>query len=125
MSILVGKHIRTVLFNSQLAEKVGNRIFLDGLNRETAFPFIVYTYNVSKGDETKDGDIDMCQLSIFVFSKDGDSSLELADEVRRLTEHSKGDYDTFSVLDTSFEGYRGSLDEDVYVRELNFNVKTQ
>lgn len=124
MSILVGKHIKEILFSSSLAEKVGNRIFLEGLNRETSFPFIVYTYNVERGDETKDGDMDNCQLTVYIFSKDGDSSLELAHEARKLLEHSKGDYTQFSVLDTTFESYIGRLEEDVFVRELNFNIKT-
>lgn len=124
MSILVGQHIRQMLFSSPLAENVGGRIYLDGLNRECAFPFIVYTYTVENGDETKDYDMDLCQVSVFVFSKDGETSLELADEVRKTLEHSRGDYGEFSVKDTTFEGYRGNLDEDVYVRELNFNIKT-
>lgn len=124
MSILVGKHIKKVLFNSSLADKVGNRIFLEGLNRETLFPFIIYTYNVENGDSTKDIDFDLCQLTVYIFSKEGDSSLELAHEARRLLEHSRGDYDSFSVLDTTFESYIGRLEEDVYIRELNFNVKT-
>lgn len=124
MSILVGKHIKEILFSSSLAEKVGNRIFLEGLNRETSFPFIVYTYNVERGDETKDGEMDNCQLTVYIFSKDGDSSLELAHEARKLLEHSKGDYANFSVLDTFFESYIGRLEEDVFVRELNFNIKT-
>lgn len=124
MSILVGKHIKEILFSSSLAEKVGNRIFLEGLNRETSFPFIVYTYNVERGDETKDGEMDNCQLTVYIFSKDGDSSLELAHEARKVLEHSKGDYTKFSVLDTTFESYIGRLEEDVFVRELNFNIKT-
>jgi hypothetical protein len=68
--------------------------------------------------------MDNCLVNVYVFSKDGDSSLELADEVRRLLEHSEGDYEGFSVLDTEFSSYRGSLEEDVYVRELEFNIKT-
>lgn len=124
MSILVAQHIKEVLFNSSLAEKVGNRIFLEGLSRETSFPFIIYTYNVENGDSTKDGDMDNCQLTVYIFSKEGDSSLELAHEARKVLEHSKGDYTKFSVLDTTFESYIGRLEEDVFVRELNFNIKT-
>ena len=52
MSILVGKHIRKVLHESAVRDKVGGRIFMDGLNRETEFPFIVYTYTVSKDERT-------------------------------------------------------------------------
>lgn len=124
MSILVAQHIKEVLFNSSLADKVGNRIFLEGLSRETSFPFIIYTYNVENGDSTKDGDMDNCQLTVYIFSKEGDSSLELAHEARKVLEHSKGDYTKFSVLDTTFESYIGRLEEDVFVRELNFNIKT-
>lgn len=124
MSILVAQHIKEVLFNSSLAEKVGNRIFLEGLSRETSFPYIIYTYNVENGDSTKDGDMDNCQLTVYIFSKEGDSSLELAHEARKVLEHSKGDYTKFSVLDTTFESYIGRLEEDVFVRELNFNIKT-
>lgn len=113
-----------MLFESSLADKVGERIFLDGLNRECAFPFIVYAYTVEPGEGTKDYRTDLCQVSVFVFSKDGENSLELADDVRSVLEHSKGVYERFEVEDTTFEGYRGSLEEDVYVRELNFNIKT-
>lgn len=124
MSILVGKHIRKVLHESALRDKVGGRIFMDGLNRETEFPFVVYTYTVSKDEGTKDGDQDLCQVSVFVFSKDGEESLELANDVRKALEHSEGYYEEFSVVDTEFESYRGGLDTDVYERELNFNIKT-
>lgn len=124
MSILVGKHIRKMLHESALRDKVGGRIFMDGLNRETEFPFVVYTYTVSKDEGTKDGDEDLCQVSVFVFSKDGEESLELANDVRKALEHSEGYYDEFSVADTEFESYRGGLEADVYERELNFNIKT-
>lgn len=113
-----------MLFNSSLSDKVGDRIYLEGLNRETSFPFIVYTYSVSPELGTKDGGMDSCNAIVYVFSKDGDSSLELADEVRRLLEFSNGEYGSFSVSDTEFNGYRGSLDEDIYVRELEFTIKT-
>ena len=124
MSILVGKHIRKMLHESALRDKVGGRIFMDGLNRETEFPFVVYIYTVSKDEGTKDGDQDLCQVSVFVFSKDGEESLELANDVRKALEHSEGYYEEFSVVDTEFESYRGGLDTDVYERELNFNIKT-
>lgn len=124
MSILVGKHIRKMLHESALRDKVGGRIFMDGLNRETDFPFVVYTYTVSKDEGTKDGDQDLCQVSVFVFSKDGEESLELANDVRKALEHSEGYYEEFSVVDTEFESYRGGLEADVYERELNFNIKT-
>lgn len=124
MSILVGKHIRKMLFESSLAEKVGGRIFLEGLNRDCPFPFIVYTYTVEPDEGTKDYRTDTCQVSVFVFSKDGEESLELAEEVRNVLQYSKGDYEQFRVVKTTFEGYRGSLEEDVYVRELDFNIKT-
>lgn len=124
MSILVGKHIRKMLHESALRYKVGGRIFMDGLNRETEFPFVVYTYTVSKDEGTKDGDEDLCQVSVFVFSKDGEESLELANDVRKALEGTSGDYGDFSVVDTEFESYRGGLEADVYERELNFNIKT-
>lgn len=122
MSILVGKHIKKVLFGGNL--NVGDRIFLEGLNRETSYPYIIYSYSVIPEIGTKDGGMDYCQLVISIFSKDGDSSLELADKVRRLLENSSGDYGTFSVIDTKFESYRGVLNEDVYERELEFTIKT-
>lgn len=124
MSILVGKHIRKVLSESSLWDKVGGRIHLDGLNREAEFPYVVFSYTVSKGDETKDGDMDVCTTTVTVYSKDGEESLELADAVRKALENSTGEYAEFSVVDTAFENYRGGLDVDVYERELTFNIKT-
>ena len=125
MSILVGKHIRKVLHESAVRNKVGGRIFMDGLNREEEFPYVVYTYTISKGEETKDGNEDLCQVSVFVFSKDGEESLEIAHDVRMALEGSTGDYDRFCVTNTEFESYRGGLEADVYERELNFNVVTE
>lgn len=122
MSILVGKHIKKVLYGGNL--NVGDRIFLEGLARETSYPYIIYSYSVTPEIGTKDGGMDNCQLVISIFSKDGDSSLELADKVRRLLENSRGDYGTFSVIDTEFGSYRGGLNEDVYERELEFTIKT-
>lgn len=124
MSILVGKHIRKVLHESTVRDKVGGRIFMDGLNRDTEFPYIVYTYTVGEDEGTKDGDEDLCKVSVFVFSIDGEESLELAHEVRKALEHSGGDYEGFTVADTEFESYQGGLDAGVYERELVFNIKT-
>ena len=122
MSILVGKHIKKVLFGGNL--NVGDRIFLEGLDRETSYPYIIFSYSVIPEIGTKDGGMDNCQLVISIFSKDGDSSLELADKVRRLLENSSGDYGNFSVIDTEFGSYRGGLNEGVYERELEFTIKT-
>ena len=124
MSILVGRHIRKMLFDSRLADDVNGHIFLDGLNRECDFPFIVYNYTVEPGEGSKDYKTDLCQVSVLVFSKDGEQSINLANDIRAVLEHSKGDYGMFEVTDTIFEGYRGSLEEDVYIRELDFNIKT-
>ena len=124
MSILVGKHIRTKLFESPLAEKVGGRIFLDGLNRDTICPYVIYSYSVSKGDETKDGDMDVCQVSVYVYSRNGEESLELANDIRKALDNTSGDYGDFGVLNTTFESYRGVWNAGEYERELNFNIKT-
>ena len=70
MSILVGRHIRKMLFDSRLADDVNGHIFLDGLNRECDFPFIVYNYTVEPGEGSKDYKTDLCQVSVFVFSKE-------------------------------------------------------
>lgn len=124
MSILVAKHIKRVLSADSLKAKVGDRVFLEGLNRETEFPFVVYTYSVTAGEGTKDADSYNCQTEVFVFSREGDTSLEIADEIRKLLEHSKGEYDQFEVVDTEFVSYEGSLDEDIYTRKLVFNIIT-
>lgn len=125
MSILVGKHIREVLNgSSSLTEKVGDRIFLDGLNRDTSFPYIVYTYAVNPDEGNKDYEVDSCNVSVYIYAKDGELSLELADEVRQLLSHSTGSYERFTVQEATFESYNGSLNGDVYERELVFTIKT-
>lgn len=124
MSILVAKHIKKMLSDSSLTDKVGDRIFLEGLSRETSYPYIIYSYSITPELGTKDGGMDNCQLLVSICSKDGDSSLELAQEVRRLLEFSNGDYDSFSVINTEFSSYRGGLNDGVYERELEFTIKT-
>lgn len=124
MSILVGQHIKSMLHHDSITQKVGNKIFLDGLNRETTYPYIVYSYSITPDLGTKDGGMDNCSVYVAIYSNDGEESLELADDVRRCLEFSKGEYDKFSVIDTEFSSYRGSLIEGVYMRELEFNIKT-
>lgn len=122
MSILIGKHIKKVL--SKLSDKVSGGIFLEGLNRDANHPYIVYEYTVQPDAETKDGNMFVCNVSVKIYSTDGDSSIELAEEVRKLMVKSESANDEFMTLGTEFVNYRGSLDEGVYERELEFNIKT-
>lgn len=121
MSILIGKHIKKVL--SKLSDKVSGGIFLEGLNRDTNYPYIVYDYTVQPDAETKDGNMFVCNVSVKIYSTDGDSSIELAEEVRKLMVKSESANDEFMTLGTEFVNYRGSLDEGVYEREIEFNIK--
>ena len=122
MSILIGKHIKEVL--SKLSNKVSGGIFLEGLNRDTNYPYIVYDYTVQPDAETKDGNTFNCNISIKIYSTDGDSSIELAEEVRKTMVESETTSDEFEILETEFVNYQGSLDEGVYKREIEFNIKT-
>lgn len=122
MSILIGKHIKEVL--SKLSNKVSGGIFLEGLNRDTNYPYIVYDYTVQPDAETKDGNTFNCNVSIKIYSTDGDSSIELAEEVRKTMVESETTSDEFEILETEFVNYQGSLDEGVYRREIEFNIKT-
>lgn len=122
MSILIGKHIKEVL--SKFSNKVSGGIFLEGLNRDTNYPYIVYDYTVQPDAETKDGNTFNCNVSIKIYSTDGDSSIELAEEVRKTMVESETTSDEFEILDTEFVNYQGSLDEGVYKREIEFNIKT-
>lgn len=122
MSILIGKHIKEVL--SKLSNKVSGGIFLEGLNRDTNYPYIVYDYTVQPDAETKDGNTFNCNVSIKIYSTDGDSSIELAEEVRKTMVESETASDEFEILETEFVNYQGSLDEGVYKREIEFNIKT-
>ena len=122
MSILIGKHIKEVL--SKLSNKVSGGIFLEGLNRDTNYPYIVYDYTVQPDAETKDGNTFNCNVSIKIYSTDGDSSIELAEEVRKTMVESETASDEFEILETEFVNYQGSLDEGVYRREIEFNIKT-
>lgn len=122
MSILIGKHIKEVL--SKLSNRVSGGIFLEGLNRDTNYPYIVYDYTVQPDAETKDGNTFNCNVSIKIYSTDGDSSIELAEEVRKTMVESETTSDEFEILETEFVNYQGSLDEGVYKREIEFNIKT-
>ena len=123
MSILLAKFIKRAL--STLGDNVKGGIFLDGLNREPVFPYIIYQYNVSPDTSTKDGSIYSCDVTISIFSKDGDTSLELAEQVRLAMLQTKNTSTQFDILDVVFTGYRGSLDVDEYERVVEFNIKTE
>lgn len=126
MSILLAKHINKVLSGSAVIKKaVGDRIYRNGIDTDVPFPFVVYTYRVSQGESTKDGDgADVCQVDVMVFSRDGKQEMELSDAVRSSVAHSAADYKTFEVADIDFIGYESELDDGVYIGQLKFNAKT-
>ena len=122
MSILIGKHIKSVL--SGFSKKVTGGIYLEGLNRDTNYPYIIYNYSVQPDAETKDGSTYNCDVSIIIYSTDGDASIELAEEVKKRMMESFSEYEEFKITDIEFSIYRGSHDNGVYTRELEFNIKT-
>ncbi len=127
MSILVAKHINSVLSgDEQLSQAVGDRIYLEGIKNETQFPYIIFDYDVSPDSEnsTKDGDSDVCNVVVGVYSDEPIRSLEIAERVREVLSDSEGDYGTFQVDDTVFDGYEGYFDDGFYLRILRFNIYT-
>lgn len=122
MSILIAKHIKKVLSN--FSDKVPGGIFLEGLSRETSHPYIIYNYTVQPDAETKDGSTFNCNVTVKIFSTDGDSSIELAEEVRKMMVKSESATEDYVTLETSFVNYQGDFDGGVYQREIEFNIKT-
>ncbi len=127
MSILVAEHINSVLSSSQeLNKKLKGRIFLEGLRNDTEFPYIIYDYSISPNfdNSSKDGDCDLCDVVIGIFSDEPLQSLEIANDIRNILTNADGSYNSFFVENTEFAGFEGSFEDGCYIRILKFNIYT-
>lgn len=125
MSILLAQHINAVLTGS-VSTDVGGRIYLEGADNDIQMPYIVYDYVVNSGNVTKDRlNRDTCVVTVNIYDRDGVDSLELADEIRAaFMSNAEAIYADFNVTDTEFDTYTGQLVDGIYIRSLQFTIKT-
>ena len=129
MSLLIGKHIKDVLYSDEeIISRVERRIYPLVIPEGTpGYPFIVFQNLGVQPDYTKDGsDQDDVSVQITVIGKKYDESVELANIVRYDFEGLSADYKEFTVneCEVSSSGEEYVMEVDAYAVKIVFNFKT-
>lgn len=129
MSILISKHIKTVLQSDEaVSDEVQKRIYpiviVGGTPR---YPFIVYEKEGIEDESTKDGrQEDRVTVSVAVVHKDYEAGIELANRIRYLFEGVTAQYNDFEVTDCTLAGYAEDYIDavDAFAFTVTFNFNT-
>ena len=126
MSLLIGKHIYSVLtsdndVNGLVEERVFPLVIPDGADR----PFAVFNDINVVGEYTKDGWAgDVTQATVMCVADKYESAADLAESVRIMLEHSKKQYDGYTIGSAELKKSGDSYQNGVYVIVLNFEFET-
>lgn len=131
MSLLIHRHIKTVLFSDKdIKAKIGDRLFpIVAPEGISLYPYVVMKRIGSNPDMSKDGDFETTDVRLTIVGKQYTETVELADLIKKiLIENCAADYKDFMVLDSEFVPSSDGEDWDdvqnCYVELLDFNFET-
>lgn len=126
MSLLIGKHIYSVLTSDKdVADKVGERVFPLVIPEGTDHPFVVFNDINVIGEYSKDGWIgDTSQVAVMCVGDTYESAADLAENVRITLEQSKKRYDGYTIGGAELKKSADTYENGVYVIVLNFEFET-
>lgn len=126
-SILVPKIVyQALLSNSDLAQKIGNRVFPLVADFGTVFPYVAYSKTYITPLYTKDFYTeDSVGIEIVVAATDYLESLEIANIVRSIFECKKLRTEDLSISQITFSGISEGYDDSAgaFVQRLTFEFK--
>ena len=91
----------------------------------TTFPFIVYRRTGLQPASTKDryNYKEMASLEIIVAAENYTDSIQLAEKVKNILEHTRGTYNDIKVGEISLSESDEDYIEDTFIQRLNFNIE--
>lgn len=122
----IGKAIYSILSNdTQLVEKVQNKIYPLVADLGTSIPFIVYKRSGIEPTDTKDC---ICQKVVYVevvmASDNYNESVELASLVENALHNKRGTYAGINITDIKLEDADEDFIDDTFIQTLTFKIKT-
>lgn len=127
MSLQTGKAIYELLSgNTDIAAKIGNKIFPLIATNNTTFPFIIYKRTNIIPAYTKDrfSANDTLMMDVVIASDKYNEAIELADLVRNTLEGKRGTFATIQVDDIRLVSADEDYNEDTYIQQLTFKIIT-
>ena len=123
-SLLIGKLIYKLLSNDEaLTDMVGKKVFPLVANADTTFPFVVYSRTGLKVDYCKDGTIENeVEVQVLAVSDNYVTSLEIANQVRRILELFRYKDDELVVTQSKLSSVQEEYLEDAFIQRLIFTL---
>lgn len=122
MSLQIGKAIYHILSNNtDVVDKVQNKIYPLIADVDTTFPFIIYKRTGIVPADSKDKFIysEDVYVNVVIASDKYNESIEIADLVRQALQ--KGSYD--GIKDIAFTDADEDYLEDTFIQNLTFKIK--
>jgi hypothetical protein len=125
-TLLVNKYIRKLICEE--ISELQNRVFPLDARMSTKFPFAVLTRDsVATTSFTKDGITeDTVTISVYVLTRDYDSGVTIANNIRNLLDHSRYRDDTIVISLIKFIGADENYTDTgggAFLQQLKFEIK--
>lgn len=119
-SLQIGKAIHAIL-----AENNIQKVYPLVADVGTTFPFIVYRRTGLEPASTKDryNYQELATVEIIVAADNYIESIELAERVKNILEHTRGTYNNIKVGEITFKDSDEDFIEDTFIQKLIFNIQ--
>lgn len=126
MSLLIGKHIYSVLTSDEDVNGiVQGRVFPLAIEEGSERPFVVFNDINVTGEYTKDGWTgDTTQVAVMCVADTYESAADLAENVRITLELGKKQYDGYAIGGAELKKSADTYENGVYVIVLSFEFET-
>ena len=122
-TIQIGKVINALLnADTNLVEKIGNRVFPIVSKEGTQYPFVVYRRNSVTPSYCKDGlASETASVDVVIASNTYTNSIEVADLVRAALDRKACVYQDTTIRHIEMTTAEEDFIDDTYIQTLNFN----
>lgn len=122
----IGKVIYELLSkNEELKKVVNTKIYPLIADETTSFPFIIYRRTGTVNDGNKDYQSEYAMINLIVVDNEYESSVQIAELVRKAIEHKRGKIADFMVEDITIENAIEDYVDDAFIQELTIKIEIQ
>lgn len=122
----IGKVIYELLSkNEELKKVVDTKIYPLIADETTSFPFIIYRRTSIVNDGNKDYQSEYAMINLIVVDNEYESSVQIAELVRKAIEHKRGKIADFMVEDITIENAIEDYVDDAFIQELTIKIEIQ
>lgn len=123
-SLQIGKAIKELLLsNSNLVNKISDKVYPLIADQSTTYPFIIYRRAALVESSNKDMRGDEIQVEVYVVSDTYDSSIQIAELVRKSVEGKKGKFGDFKIEDIYITDAVESYEDNAFVQMITLKIQ--